>query len=470
MSLRWRLIWSYTMIVILCLSVAAISVSILLQGYKDENATERLNDMTLPIFVQARSLLLREASVDEVFTNMQKQSDETGIYIYLVDREGTVLRQVSPYGAEPFELEQMPQQVISKDLAKRDSGKYRIDRTTFVFTTYPLQSPAQDIIRPRTQIDISALVLAMPHEGFIAMLVDIAPVFLWSGLISLVVSIIVAILLARSVYRPIRQITQATEGMAQGQYDQEIPLNGPEEIKGLARSFNQMAVQVRLSQERLRAFLADVSHELRTPLTSIRGFAQAIVDGTAENERSRQRSAQIIEDESKRVIRLVNELLELSKIESGQIEMQREIVSVAELIDHCCEVFSMRAQEQGVKLTVDTESLPAITGDVDRLEQVISNLLDNALKHTPSGEEITVSGRQINENMVEIIVLDSGPGISPQELPHVFSRFYKSEESKPGAGLGLAIAREIVRAHGGSIEGRNAAGKGAEFIIRLPIK
>jgi len=141
--------------------------------------------------------------------------------------------------------------------------------------------------------------------------------FLWAGLIAFVVSIVVAVLFARSVYRPIQRVTYAVEGISRGDYKQEIPVTGPREVKELASGFNQMARQVRMSQERLREFVADVSHELRSPLTSIRGFAQAILDGTVKGSQGQSRAARIIEDESKRMIRQVDELLELSRLESG---------------------------------------------------------------------------------------------------------------------------------------------------------
>ena len=168
------------------------------------------------------------------------------------------------------------------------------------------------------------------------------------------------------------------------------------------------------------------------------------------------------------MIRLVDELLELSRIESGQIQMLREPVDVKALLEHCQEIFRMRAQEKGLRLRADLEPLPPIVGDTDRLEQVFSNLLDNALKHTPPGGEISISARQTSSDLVEITVADTGPGISPQELPHVFRRFYSADAAKTGTGLGLAIAREIVRAHGGDIEARSALGGGAQFIVRLP--
>ena len=229
-----------------------------------------------------------------------------------------------------------------------------------------------------------------------------------------------------------------------------------------------MAKQVKQAQQRLRYFVADVSHELRSPLTSIRGFAQAMLDGTTKDRNTRLRAAQVIEDESKRMIRQVDELLELSQMQSGQIQMAREPVDIKELLEHCQEIFTIRAEEKGLTLQIETEPLKLVIGDIDRLEQVFSNLLDNAFKHSSDGGEVKISARNTATNYVEATVADSGPGIPPEQLPYVFERFYQASGVRTDTGLDLAIAREIVLAHGGKIEVNSTPGEGAEFIITLP--
>ena len=220
-------------------------------------------------------------------------------------------------------------------------------------------------------------------------------------------------------------MTNAAEEIAHGNYEQEVPVAGPKEVKGLAISFNQMSKQVKHSQQMLRDFVADVSHELRSPLTSIKGFAQAIVDGTAKGKEAQLKAATVIEDESKRMMRLVEELLEFSRLESGQITMIKEPVDLKELLQQCYEIFLLHAEEKGIKLRTDIEPLPPVIGDIDRLEQVFSNLLDNALKHTPSGGDIRIIARQPHPNFVEIAITDTGPGISGEQMRHVFERFYE---------------------------------------------
>lgn len=468
MSMRRRLLLSHSLIVVLCLVIVAVAATGFLRGYRDTFTRSRLDDMTLPIYVQARSMAQSKATLNEVWSNLVEQAHETGVLVLLVDPTGKVIRQETP-DSFPVDgpIARIPLRLLPADFSEPHYGTYRIpDSGSIAFAAYPL---APLFASPNPGVP-EALVLAVPRESTLALFGDIAEPCLWAGIIALVVSVAVAFVLARSLHRPVQRVTEAANEMAAGRFDQTIPASGPREIAALARSFNEMAAQVRLSQERLRRFLADVSHELRTPLTSIRGFAQAIADGTAVDEASRARSAGIIAEESERVTRLVNELLELSKIESGQIEMARETVDLAALLQHCADVFSLRADQAHTKLITELEPLPYVIGDTDRLEQVLANLIDNALKHAPEGGQVKVRARAKSPDSVEVSVIDSGPGVPAEDLPHVFDRFYRGDAAGTGAGLGLAIARQIVRAHGGDIEVGNLSEKGAEFRVRLPAK
>jgi signal transduction histidine kinase len=168
------------------------------------------------------------------------------------------------------------------------------------------------------------------------------------------------------------------------------------------------------------------------------------------------------------MIKQVNELLELSRMQSGQLELSLEPVDIKELLLHCQEVFSLRAEETGVRLMTDIEPLVPVSGDEDRLEQVFSNLLDNALKNTPRQGEIIIRGRNIENNKVEIMISDTGPGIPPEQIPYVFERFYQASGLRSGFGLGLAIVREIIIRHDGEIRVKSEPGEGTQFIITLP--
>jgi signal transduction histidine kinase len=430
----------------------------------------RLADTALPIYVQFRAAARGQVPLNQAWTNLQEMSQETGTYIFLLDAEDTVIKQAIPEDSSwipPSKLE------ITKPPVPRPTpyrGTYIApDGERFIFVAQPVAGLFRPP-NPPNPPNPETLVLAVPRSQALAIWADLAKPFLWAGLAGLAVSILIAVVLARSVYVPIRRVTNAAEEIARGNYEQQVPVAGPKEVKGLATSFNQMSKQVKHSQQMLRDFVADVSHELRSPLTSIKGFAQAMVDGTAKGKEAQLKAATVIEDESKRMMRLVEELLEFSRLESGQITMVKEPVDLKELLQQCYEIFLMHAEEKGVNLKTDIVPLPPVIGDIDRLEQVFSNLLDNALKHTPSGGDINIIARHPNPNFVEISITDTGPGIPAEQMRHVFERFYRADPSagKAGAGLGLAIARQIVLAHRGDIMAKSILGKGTEFVVRLP--
>jgi signal transduction histidine kinase len=336
---------------------------------------------------------------------------------------------------------------------------------TFIYAAYPVG----ELFRLRETLHPETFILTVPRAGSLAIWTSLVRPFLYVGLIAFVISVIIAIFLARSIYRPVQRVKEAADKIAQGQYDQEIQVSGPREVKGLATGFNQMARQVKRSQQQLRHFVADVSHQLKSPLTSIQGFAQAMLDGTAEDNDKKIRAAEIIEDESRRMIRQVDELLELSRMQSGQMKMAREPVDIKELLEHCQDIFALRAEEKGLRIKLETELSAPVLGDFDRLEQAFCNLLDNAIKNSPAGSEISTISRRTSSDFIEVKVLDNGPGIPPEQIPYVFERFYQVGGLRTGAGLGLAIAKEIILAHGGEIEAYSNPGEGTEFIIRLPI-
>ena len=464
MSLRTRLFVSYVLIVILCLCMVAVSVTVLLQGYRDSQAMASLEDVARPVYVQVISLIKGEVTTSELWSNMREQAEKNDIHILFGNRRGDIISQVTPGGSSGQPPIDVPREELPSRISRPEQGSFVASGgRTFLYSAYPLTRLDQ------TTATVDNLIIAVPRGGALAVWTVLFRPFLLAGLIALVVSLVIAILLARSVYRPIQRVTEAVEKIAQGQYDQEVPVAGPREVRGLAVSFNQMVEQVKQSQQRLRHFVADVSHQLRSPLTSIQGFAEAMLDGTADDEATRLKAATIINDESRRMRRQVDELLELARIQSGQLRIAREYVDVNELLEHCQEIMAVQAEEQSVLVKTRIEPHMTVFGDTDRLEQVFNNLLDNAIKNSPAKGEVIVNGRRCGTGSIEIRVIDDGPGIPPEQVPFVFDRFYQAGGIRTGVGLGLAIAKEIVAAHGGTIEASSTPGAGTEFIVRLSV-
>jgi signal transduction histidine kinase len=260
--------------------------------------------------------------------------------------------------------------------------------------------------------------------------------------------------------------------MARGSYNQRLDVQGEDEVGRLAQAFNVMAKQVSGSHQMMRDLLANVSHELKTPLTSIQGFSQALEEGAIASPEEHQQAARIINEETQRMRRLVDDLIELSRLESGQVVMEHERIDLAELLRTCAERFEWQLRESGADLQLDIAPLPPVEGDGRRLEQVFSNLIDNAVRHTPKGGSITVRASGVDGG-VRVAVRNSGSYIAPEELSRVFERFFQHDPSRTrstgGAGLGLAIAMEVVQAHAGTISATSDQATGTEFVVTLPV-
>jgi signal transduction histidine kinase len=287
----------------------------------------------------------------------------------------------------------------------------------------------------------------------------------------LILAFVLSILMSRWISGPLQDIEQAATSLAGGEYS-EIRVEGPREVKKLADSFNRMAEKVESTQKAQKDFVANVSHELKTPLTSIQGFSQAILDGAVNSKQEINKAAGIIQSEAERMNRLVLELLELARLESGSDEIKREIVQVKQLLEGVIRQFSIRAEQSNIDLEYDVGELPTCVGDPDRLVQAFSNLLDNAIKHTPPNGIVEISADQ-NGTEIVVTISDSGPGIPEDEINRIFERFYqidksRARDSQRGSGLGLAIVKQIITAHRGQISVYNNQTQGAVFEIRIP--
>jgi signal transduction histidine kinase len=298
-----------------------------------------------------------------------------------------------------------------------------------------------------------------------------API-LQAAIVSLVLSLVLAYWVARWVADPIQRLLAASHKLP----DSPLPPlteQGPLEVKELVNAFNSMTARVQASQKSQREFVANVSHEMKTPLTSIQGFAQAILDGTADSSESQKQAADIIYTEAGRMHRLVIDLLDLARLDAGTANLKTEPVDVTSLLGNVEEKFGIQARRAGIEMQVEAYDLPLIPGDGDRLAQVLTNLVDNSVHHSSSGGQVTLAARAEGQWMT-ISVSDTGAGISADVLPHIFDRFYRGDPSRTGgqdhgAGLGLAIAREIVIAHHGTITAQSEPGQGSTFTVRLPL-
>ena len=295
---------------------------------------------------------------------------------------------------------------------------------------------------------------------------------LQAGLVALLISLVLVVLISRSVARPLQEMSTAAQHLARGDFSQRVSEDGPREVAMVAVSFNEMAVRVSDIQQAQRDFLANVSHDLRTPLTSIQGFSQAIVDGVASDPESAQRAAQVIHSEAARLHRMVEDLLDMARLEAGRLDLLRQAVEIGPLLQAVGDSLSVKASERELALELAIpKNLPRIAGDGDRLAQVFTNLLDNAIKHTSPGGQVGLSAERDDTGLL-VTVRDTGEGIPPDDLSRIFERFYQVDKARKhgsGTGLGLAITRQIVEAHGGTIRVASQVGQGSVFSVWLPL-
>jgi two-component system OmpR family sensor kinase/two-component system sensor histidine kinase BaeS len=287
----------------------------------------------------------------------------------------------------------------------------------------------------------------------------------------------------RSIATPLADVMAAADAVAEGDLSVRVPTpaSGSDEFTRLAASFNRMTEELERADQQRRNLTADVAHELRTPLHIIQGNLEGILDEVYEPTPDHIETTL---DETRALARLVEDLRTLSLAEAGQLPLVWEPVDVTELLADVSTSFSGQAEAAGIDLRVecapnspsgtkDDPSAMTITADVGRLDQVLGNLMANALRHTPSGGAITLRAEPVDSSGVRIIVRDTGEGIPAEDLPYIFDRFWRGDRSRShaggaGSGLGLAIARQLVHAHGGRIFVESAVGQGTTFTIELP--
>lgn len=285
-------------------------------------------------------------------------------------------------------------------------------------------------------------------------------------------ALIVGVLLARTLTRPLRALTDATEKMAGGELNQQVEVKSKDEIGELAESFNRMSREVARANQLRKQMTADIAHDLRTPLTVIAGYVESMRDGDLAPTPERLDS---IYAEIERLQRLVADLRLLAVTDAGELRLNLAPVKPAILLERVAASFKLSAKQKGITLTVEADSsLPDIQADESRLDRVLSNLVSNAIRHTPSRGSVSLHAIRNTQHVV-ITVEDTGEGIPPADLPHIFDRFYRADKSRTGedgasSGLGLAIAKALVEAHNGRIKATSVVGNGTRFEIELPVK
>ncbi|HEV7535073.1 MAG TPA: HAMP domain-containing sensor histidine kinase, partial [Acidimicrobiia bacterium] len=314
------------------------------------------------------------------------------------------------------------------------------------------------------------VLIATRRIGFFA-LGRLGGILAVAAMVAALVGVAVSLWLVRRLTRPLQAIERTARAIAGGDLEARVGAGDgvDSELAAVGAAIDTMAAELGRHRTLERAFLMSISHDLRTPLTSIRGYAEAVAEGTADDEESRRRAATIIEAEARRLERLVGDLLELARLDAREWVLHPGTVDVAEVVRHAALAFEPAAREAGLRLVVAGEPGPIVAvADAERVAQVVANLVENALKYAATTVEVAT--RSAAPEAVEIGVADDGPGIDPEDLPRVFERLYTSRRQpgrKVGTGLGLAIVRELVSAMGGRVSVGPTPEGGTRFVVSL---
>ncbi len=459
-SIRSRLWLSYSFVIIASVvGMIGTTISTLNRSplfYRQSIMELRLAQSSLA----NRILLKNQFDLDVLENTLIKENRQNNIRFAIIDEQGHALVDSGTGRSAPFPDFEVPLKITGNDPISFSTFT-DLDHKTWLYILRPLNSSLYLMAASR-----------QPVLEFRAILRDeIIQPMLQGSLIALFLAFMLGLFMSAWIGNPLKRLSDGTRQIEGGHYP-VLEKDGPREIQELAESFNQMSKRVQRTEESQRDFLANVSHELKTPLTSIQGFAQSIQDGAASTHEELMQAANVIYDESSRMHRLVLDLLTLSRLEQGMANMKFTQVNLSLILDQLDE--KMHPLIQAANLTIEKKIMPdlLVMGDGDRLAQVFTNLVDNAIKFTPAGGLITIK-LVTDQSSVLASVSDTGTGIPNHEEARIFERFYQVDKSRRGGsshgiGLGLAIARQIVISHNGEIWATSEPGKGSTFFVRLP--
>lgn len=485
LSLRVKLMFSYLGVALGAIIILAIAVSLAVQNYFDSVQRDQLRSQAEHTAQQVGFLY---AARWGSWSNAPPL--EPGFYgsVIIADTHGGLVACSQP---RDLTLIQCDDPTLKQALAQALQGQEvngRIQGTTDdgdTFTGIYISVPLRYGGQANGQI-IGAMLLAIPEQypgGFSPreFLANVNQTILITGLIVAVVVIFFSLLLARRLTHPITSLTQAAERMKSGNYAQRVaPPNSRDELEQLTVTFNDMAdtiasdvAELRRQEQLRRDLIANIAHDLATPLTAIQGFSEALADDVISNPQERQETAQVIGREVQRLRRLVGDMQQMTSLESGRLHLDLAPLDMHSLVDETLAVIKGECEQAGIrvhnKIAPDT---PSVLADSDRITQVLLNLLDNARRYTPAGGELSVEAMP-DGKMLRICVSDTGSGIEPVDLPHIFERFYRVDRARTattgGSGLGLAIVKAIISAHGGSISAESKKGQGTHISFSLPL-
>lgn len=470
LSLRWRLVLTYLILIVITMSLFVLWVGFALQKARVEQWEHGLEVEALFIAStleeQVEQHQVGQLNVPHLQELVAALGHDAKGRLTVMDDQGRPLAD-SEGGLPAPSPPDAPE--IAAALTGRERLDIRPDETgqETLYAAAPIRH--EDLLLGVARLEV-------PTTGLQA---EICRQWLWlagAGLLVVLAATAVSLWLAGGILRPVRTLTGVARQIADGALDRRIAADAEDELGEMGRAFNQMADRVAEMFAQQRMFVANASHELRTPLTSIRLWTEALLDGAKNDPEQEIHFLREIEAQTDRLSSLVEKLLNLSRLESGLISVEMIPTALPEFIGDVAAEFQPQVEQKEITLHLDVSpSLPLVSLDRGQIRQVLLNLLDNALRYTPSGGQIGISVvASTSPSSMQVSITDSGPGIPEKDLPHVFERFYRGDEARSsatgGSGLGLAIVKSIVEAHGGRVWAESRERHGATISFTLPLK
>ncbi|THE09847.1 HAMP domain-containing histidine kinase [Bacillus timonensis] len=409
----------------------------------------------------------RTSNIDGLIRQYSNMLGERNILFTVFDENGVSISTVGGF-------------VPQVELKKKEWDKVRSGHVVSVKQDYKrFEQEVTFIVMPYMigKSFVGGVLLASPISGTQEMIHDINQYLFYTMFLALAVALLMSWLLSTIHVKRIKRLRKATSMISAGDYSVKLPSSDFDEIGELSQDFNKMALRLQKSMEeieslesRRRKFMADVSHEMRTPLTTISGVIEGIKNDLIPEE-EKEKGVQLVSQETKRLIRLVNENLDYEKIRSNQVTLQKEMIELIEVLEVVKDTLEPQADEKNDHIIVEVPEGLMITADYDRLIQILINIIKNSIQFTDNGT-IWIRGRE-GEHETVIEIEDTGVGIDSSEIENIWHRFYKADVSRTGTpfgqfGLGLSIVKQLVQLHNGKIEVSSEKGKGTKFVIRIP--
>ncbi|HHW49271.1 MAG TPA: HAMP domain-containing histidine kinase [Clostridiaceae bacterium] len=458
-SIRTRIAVNFIFIVLITvLLLESLIINVVKQNYYKNLKNTLHNHLKVSVDLYYR--YFSDTSLqDNVLNNVDTFWKQVPVQVEIIDTTGKIL--MDSIGVMPEDVSMMDDY---KEALKGNvgswMGKVNYDSEMVMSVSYPL----------RSRSGIVGVLRFITSLREVNNDIDrVSRIFLFIGLIAILVSGLVSILMAATIVRPLKEITVAAEKMASGNFNARTRKINDDEFGKLSDTLNYMAEEIIKREQLKNEFISSISHELRTPLTSIKGWAVTLKEGSPEDIETYKDGLEIIEKECDRLTAMVEELLDFSKFVSGKITIKNDMVNIANLINNIKFQLLPRAERENISFEVICpENLPVIVSDENRLKQVFINILDNAFKFTPEDGRVVF---KTEYNVKELIfrISDTGCGIPVEELPRVKEKFYKGRNSNSQNGIGLSICDEIIKLMDGSLNIKSEIGKGTEVIVTLPI-